>query len=69
MFSFQGLREYKEKFDPVWEPRYLASPGGLRLPRILADVTTLINRKRRAYSKGTGFSMWHHSQEAGLQRQ
>ena len=27
---------------PVWEPRYLAAPGGLRLPRVLAVVTTLI---------------------------
>ncbi|HEX9084945.1 MAG TPA: bifunctional lysylphosphatidylglycerol flippase/synthetase MprF, partial [Gemmatimonadaceae bacterium] len=34
-YNFQGLRQYKEKFDPIWEPRYLASPGGLVLPRIL----------------------------------
>ncbi|MGE0440667.1 MAG: bifunctional lysylphosphatidylglycerol flippase/synthetase MprF [Gemmatimonadales bacterium] len=42
-YHFQGLRTYKEKFDPVWEPRYLASPGGLALPRILANVTSLIS--------------------------
>lgn len=42
-YNFQGLREYKEKFDPVWRPRYLASPGGLALPRILANVATLIS--------------------------
>ncbi|GJG86662.1 hypothetical protein tb265_18430 [Gemmatimonadetes bacterium T265] len=42
-YNFQGLRRYKEKFDPVWEPRYLASPGGLALPRILANVTALIS--------------------------
>lgn len=41
-YNFQGLREYKDKFHPVWEPRYLASPGGLVLPRILANLTTLI---------------------------
>ena len=41
-YNFQGLRQYKEKFDPVWEPRYLAAPGGLALPRVLTDVTTLI---------------------------
>src|SRR6185437_12672353 len=28
-YNFQGLREYKDKFDPVWEPKFLASPGGL----------------------------------------
>ena len=42
-YNFQGLREYKEKFDPNWEPRYLASPGGLMLPRILTNVAALIS--------------------------
>jgi phosphatidylglycerol lysyltransferase len=42
-YNFQGLRQYKEKFGPQWEPKYLASPGGLRLPRILANVATLIS--------------------------
>lgn len=42
VYNFQGLRAYKEKFDPVWQPRYLAYPGGLRLPRILADVSALV---------------------------
>jgi phosphatidylglycerol lysyltransferase len=36
------LRAYKEKFNPGWEPHYLAYPGGLRLPRILADVSALV---------------------------
>lgn len=42
-YHFQGLRAYKEKFDPIWEPRYLVSPGGLILPRILANVTSLVS--------------------------
>lgn len=42
-YNFQGLREYKEKFDPVWEARYLASPGGLTLPRILTNLASLIS--------------------------
>ena len=42
-YNFQGLRQYKEKFDPIWEPRYLASPGGLVLPRILTNVAALIS--------------------------
>jgi phosphatidylglycerol lysyltransferase len=41
-YNFEGLRHYKAKFDPVWRPRYLASPGGLALPRILLDVSSLI---------------------------
>jgi phosphatidylglycerol lysyltransferase len=42
LYNFHGLRAYKEKFSPVWEPRYLAFPGGFRLPRVLADVSALI---------------------------
>jgi phosphatidylglycerol lysyltransferase len=41
-YNFQGLRQYKDKFDPTWEPRFLASPGGLALPQILTNVATLI---------------------------
>jgi phosphatidylglycerol lysyltransferase len=43
LYHFKGLRDYKARFDPVWEPRYLASPGGLALPFILTDITTLIS--------------------------
>jgi phosphatidylglycerol lysyltransferase len=42
-YNFQGLRQFKEKFDPVWEPRYLASPGGLSLPGVLSDAASLIS--------------------------
>jgi len=42
-YNFQGLRQYKAKFDPEWEPRYLASPGGFTLPRILTQVSALLS--------------------------
>jgi phosphatidylglycerol lysyltransferase len=42
-YNFRGLRQYKDKFDPIWEPRYLASPGGLILPRVLANTAALIS--------------------------
>jgi phosphatidylglycerol lysyltransferase len=41
-YGFQGLRGFKEKFSPRWESTYLAYPGGLALPRVLADVSALI---------------------------
>ena len=41
-YNFQGLRAYKEKFHPDWEPRYLVYPGGFRLPQILGDISALI---------------------------
>jgi phosphatidylglycerol lysyltransferase len=42
-YNFQGLRQFKERFDPVWEPRYLACPGGLALPRVLVDLAALVS--------------------------
>jgi phosphatidylglycerol lysyltransferase len=42
LYNFQGVRTYKEKFHPDWQPRYLAYPGGLSLARVLADVTALV---------------------------
>ena len=42
-YNFQGLRAFKEKFDPVWEPRYLAAPGGLASALVLADAAALIS--------------------------
>lgn len=42
-YHFEGLRSFKQKFDPVWEPNYLASPGGLAVPRILYEVNVLVS--------------------------
>lgn len=41
-YNFQGLRAFKEKFDPQWQPKYLAGPGGFALPGVLVDVTALV---------------------------
>ncbi len=42
-YNFQGLRMYKEKFKPVWKPRYLVSPGGVTAFRVLRNVATIIS--------------------------
>ncbi len=42
-YNFQGLRQYKEKFTPQWQPKYLVCRGGLALPRILTNLATLIS--------------------------
>jgi phosphatidylglycerol lysyltransferase len=42
LYNFQGLRAFKEKFNPVWEPRYLAYPSARHLPRILAGISALV---------------------------
>ncbi|MCF6289585.1 MAG: bifunctional lysylphosphatidylglycerol flippase/synthetase MprF [Desulfobacterales bacterium] len=42
-YNFQGLRRYKEKFHPVWEPRYLAAPGRVQLLPVLIDIAVLVS--------------------------
>lgn len=44
-YNFEGLRRYKEKFQPHWRPRYLACPGGLTIAPALIDVSTLIAKR------------------------
>ena len=41
-YNFQGLRAYKDKFDPEWRPRYLATLGGLQVPQVLTNIATLV---------------------------
>lgn len=50
-YHFEGLRSFKQKFDPEWSPNYLASPGGLAAPRILYEVNILISGGLRGLTK------------------
>lgn len=45
-YRFEGLRAYKQKFSPTWEPRYIASVHGLGLAHALMDLQTLIGGGR-----------------------
>jgi phosphatidylglycerol lysyltransferase len=51
VYNFRGLRAFKEKFSPDWQPRYLAYPGGAALPRILTDVAALVSGGYRSLSR------------------
>ncbi len=42
-YNFEGLYEYKAKFAPHWESRYLVAPAGLSVPFILMQITRLIS--------------------------
>ena len=35
------MRRYKDKYDPVWQPRYIAAPWKWAIPMLLADVGLL----------------------------
>lgn len=41
-YNFRGLRSFKDKFDPIWEARYLVSPGGVAPLFTLIDTAALI---------------------------
>ncbi|HEX6866360.1 MAG TPA: bifunctional lysylphosphatidylglycerol flippase/synthetase MprF [Caulobacteraceae bacterium] len=41
IYNFQGVRRYKDKYDPVWQPRYIAAPHRWTIPGLLADVGLL----------------------------
>ncbi|MDT4761659.1 phosphatidylglycerol lysyltransferase domain-containing protein [Sphaerochaeta sp. PS] len=49
IYNFQGLKAFKNKFNPEWEPQYIALPASLgnsMLPVIGADIALLVRRGR-----------------------
>jgi len=42
-YNFAGIRQYKEKFRPLWRPKYMATEGGLNAVAALIDAAALIS--------------------------
>ena len=47
-YNYQGLRRFKERFHPTWEPRYLAYRRPWDWPFAIAATTQLISGRWRA---------------------
>ena len=56
-YGFEGLRAYKDKFSPIWEPRYIAGPQGVGLARALIDLQTLVGGGRGSAARRTSLAI------------
>ena len=51
-YNFDGLRNFKDKFDPDWQPRFLIAPPKANIILIATDAATLIaGGMRKAVTK------------------
>jgi lysylphosphatidylglycerol synthetase-like protein (DUF2156 family) len=61
-FNFRGLRSFKEKWHPRWEPRYLVYRSDVQLPQIALAIA-------RAGEKGPllpGLRPWRRNRPAAM---
>ena len=42
LYSYQGVRNYKDRFSPVWNPIYVAWPADRPLGTVLSDIAQII---------------------------
>ncbi len=53
IYNFKGLRAFKEKFSPSWEPRYVALSGGSSLPILAADMARVVGKGKHEAQSAT----------------
>ncbi|MGR9106451.1 MAG: bifunctional lysylphosphatidylglycerol flippase/synthetase MprF [Gammaproteobacteria bacterium] len=43
--TIDEIRREEEKYNPIWRPKYIIGPSGIRTPRIIRDVSKLISQR------------------------
>jgi phosphatidylglycerol lysyltransferase len=56
-YNFQGLRQFKDKYDPIWVPRYLAYPNSWEWLPVVAHVAALIGSDPTKYKRRQAISI------------
>lgn len=51
IYNFQGVRRYKDKYDPDWRPRYIGAANRWQIPFMLAHVGLLSSGGVRGLAK------------------
>jgi phosphatidylglycerol lysyltransferase len=53
----EDVRSFKQRFQPVWRPRYLVCPGGIALPQMMQEAVLVAEGRtaRRRPARSTGF--------------
>ena len=51
VYNFKGVRRYKDKYDPVWQARYIAAANKWSITVALADVALLSSGGMGALTK------------------
>lgn len=65
-YNFGGLRTFKGKFDPAWEPRYLAASGWFGPYLALIDIATLIGGGIRGTIRHPGSAVKRRAAAAAM---
>ncbi|MGH8549317.1 MAG: bifunctional lysylphosphatidylglycerol flippase/synthetase MprF [Methylococcales bacterium] len=43
--TIDEIRREEEKYNPIWRPKYIIGPSGIRTPRIIRDISRLISQR------------------------
>lgn len=60
-YNFEGLRAFKDKFSPDWQPIYVAVSPRANILAVATDVVALVSRARETNATSTTITSTDHS--------